>query len=102
MFIRVSDIVFCSRSTTCRTSTSHCLPGIRGELPPPGHDHDRGGGCEQPPGADEPAEIAERKEECALAAVEMLAGGFEQARGAYDMRFGFWRLLFRGRRPRHG
>src|SRR4051794_4767516 len=59
----------------------HRLPRARGELPPPGHDHHGCRGDEQHPGADEPAEIAECEEEGALAAVEMAAGGFEQARG---------------------
>src|SRR5258708_15331121 len=47
--------------------TSHRAPGVRCELPAPGHNHDRRRRYEQHPGADEPAEIAERKEERALA-----------------------------------
>src|SRR3954468_4178839 len=74
----------------------HCLPRARGELPPPGHDHHGGRGYEQHPGADEPAEIAECEEEGALAAVEMAAGGFEQARGADHMSFGLRRVTLRG------
>src|SRR5664279_5441522 len=46
----------------------HRPPRIGGELPAPGDDHHCRGGNEQYPGTDEPAEIAERKEERALTA----------------------------------
>src|SRR5438132_5966041 len=70
----------------------HRLPGVRGELAPPGHDDDERRCRQQDPGADEPAEIAEREEEGALAAVEVPPGGFEQARRAHHMGFGFRRV----------
>src|SRR5438309_11730972 len=75
----------------------HRSPCTGRELPPPGHNHDRRGGHEQQPGADEPAEIAEGEEERALAAVEVAAGGFEHARGADDMRPGLWRVALGSR-----
>src|SRR3984893_12162337 len=78
----------------------HRAPGVRGELPTPGDDHDQGGRCEEDPGTDEPAEIAECKEERALAAVEMPAGGFEQSRGPDHMRFGLRRVAGFDRRHR--
>src|SRR5260370_40367433 len=78
----------------------HRAPGVRGELSAPGDDHDQGGRSEQHPWADEPAEIAERKEERALAAVEMPAGGFEQSRRPDDMRFRFPRIALFWRRRR--
>src|SRR3954452_962838 len=74
----------------------HRFPRARGELPPPSHDYHGCRGYEQHPGADEPAEIAECEEEGALAAVEMAAGGFEQARGADHMSFGLRRVTLRG------
>src|SRR4051794_39168477 len=49
-------------------SALHRLPRIRRKLPAPGHDHDHGCRHEQHPRADEPAEIAERKEERTLTA----------------------------------
>src|SRR4030088_1367455 len=78
----------------------HRLPRVRCELPAPGHDDDGGRRHEQYPRTDEPAEIAERKEERALAAVEVPAGGLEQARGADDMRLGFRRVALACRRHR--
>src|SRR5260370_9057538 len=40
----------------------HRAPGVGGELPAPGDDHDRRRRDEQDPGTDEPAKIAQRKE----------------------------------------
>ena len=84
-------------TTAPRLRTIHLLrrhrrPCARCELPSPGHDHHRRRGHEQHPGADEPAEIAECEEEGALAAVEVAAGGFEQARGADDVGLGLRRV----------
>jgi len=69
-------------------------------LPPPRDDHDQSGRHEQHPWADKPAEIAEREEESALAAVEMAPAGFEQAGGADDVRFSFRRVALAGWRHR--
>src|SRR6266446_9288367 len=60
----------------------------RGELPPPHHDDDRGRRREQLPRACKPAEITEREEEGALAAVEILPRRLEQPGGAQDVAFG--------------
>src|ERR1700688_4024876 len=53
------------------TLAPHRAPGVRDELPAPGDDHDQCGRDEQHPGTHEPAEITQRKEERALAAIEM-------------------------------
>ncbi len=66
---------------------------------PHGHQHQHGGE-DQDQRADEPAEIAEREEEGALAAVEVAAGGIEQSGGAQHMRLGARRVLVR--RGGHG
>ena len=70
----------------------HRPPRVGGELPPPGHDHDQRSCRQQYPGADEPAEIAEREEERALAAVEVPPRRLEQPRRAHHMGFGFRRV----------
>src|SRR5690348_5828950 len=77
---------------TSAASRAHRAPGVGGELAAPDHDHDQGRRDEQHPGAHEPAEIAECKEEGALAAVEMTAAGFEHAGGADHMGFRFGRI----------
>src|SRR5246127_5259984 len=80
--------------------TAHRAPGVGRELASPGHDDDGAGRHEQDPWTDEPAEIAECKEERALAAVEMTAGGLEQAGGADDMGLGFGAVALCSRRRR--
>src|SRR5882757_3018566 len=80
--------------------TPHRAPGVRGELPAPSDDHHGCRGYEQDPGTDEPAEIAQRKEERALAAIEMPPRGFEQSCRPDDVRFGLGRVALRGRRHR--
>src|SRR5664279_4371014 len=79
-------------STTCASVAS--MPLFRGrrlqkrqarfgrELPAPHHDHHAGGGEREFGRPQEPAEIAEREEECALTAVEMTAGIGAKPRGA--------------------
>src|SRR6476469_1790997 len=79
---------------------SHRAPGAGGELPPPGDDHDRRGADEQNPGTDEPTEIAQRKEERALAPIEMPARGLEQSCRPDDMGFGLRRVALRSWRHR--
>src|SRR5882757_8963957 len=76
----------------------HRLPRARRELPAPGDDDDGRRGRKQHPGADEPAEIAERKVERALPAVEVPASGLEQPRGADHVRYGFRGSAFGDRR----
>src|SRR5450432_1004609 len=70
------------------TLASHRPPGAGGELPAPGHDHHRGGRCQEGPGADEPAEIAKREEERPLAAIEVPSRRPEQFGGAHHMGLG--------------
>src|SRR5256885_10778324 len=75
------------RSTLFPYTTLFRSPRVRGKLAPRHHEHHCCGGHHQHIGADEPAEIAERKEDCALPMIEVPPGGLEQARGALNVGF---------------
>jgi len=71
-------------------------PRLRGELACPHHDHRGGRGHHENKRADEPAEIGEREEEGALAAIEVTSGIGEQAGRTLHVGGGLGRILGRG------
>ena len=93
---RFSDKIMlqqCGTSGRVCSYIRHGAARFRGELPVPHDDHHRGGGRHEDVGAEKPAEISEREEEGALAAVELTAGGLEQPGRAQRVREGFGLIL---------
>src|SRR5215831_9969650 len=94
--------MFCelrNRDTSPASSlTRNGTPGIGGELARPHHQQGRRSRDHEYPGTDEPAEIGEGEKECALAPVEVPAGGGEEAGGPHYMSGGLGGISVRRQR----